>query len=195
MRRTFLIAVFAALMPIAAFAAPVFSISGGTGAFGAGSESGYMYTFNVAGGFGANDTLNSETIIVAADVGPGLKIDSVLIHLDGEYSGFPLSNVFANFMTTGDISASDAVATPGFMGSLPAVAIGQQPWTLNGTDNTVGVQSISFNLKHAVGGRDAEITTNTVKISLGVSVIPEPSSALAIMALGLAGTAVRRRRV
>ncbi len=69
-------------MPIAAFAAPVFSISGGSGVFGAGSESGYMYTFNVAGAFKANDTLNSETIIVAADVGPGFKIDSVLIHLE-----------------------------------------------------------------------------------------------------------------
>ncbi len=98
-------------------------------------------------------------------------------------------------MATGDISASDAVATSGFGGSLPAVAIGQQPWTLNGTDNSVGVQSISFNLKHALGAQGAEITTNTVKISLRVSAIPEPSSALAIMALGLAGTAVRRRRV
>ena len=195
MRRTFLIAVFAALMPIAAFAAPVFSISGGTGAFGAGSESGYMYTFNVAGGFKANDSLDSETIIVTADVGPGLKIDSVTIHLNGEYSGFPsqTSNVFANFMATGDISASDAVATPGFGGSLSPVGIAQQLWTLSGTDNSVGVQSISFNLKHALGAQGSEITTNTVKISL--SVVPEPSSAMAIMALGLAGTAVRRRRV
>jgi len=155
------------------------------------------FTLSSVGGIGFL-TGNFDTTITAK---PGRLINSITVSENGSSVTFGANAIaFANLDTTvivgGGVNLQDDVS---FINTGIAGPPSPESWSLSVSFSFSPTNEVLLSIRNdlLVDGTPgvASIGKDKVQIIVGTTAIPEPASALAIVVFGVAGSAIRRRRV